>query len=65
MKSARIRIIETGVKLSPGDEQKLIDAMRAFCNEVVDACADSAEDWDQSNITIDRSSILKVKEDIV
>jgi hypothetical protein len=65
MKSARIRIIETGVKLSPGDEQKLIEAMRAFADDVVELCADSAVDWDQSDITIDRESILKVKEDIV
>ncbi len=43
MKTTRIRLIETGVVLSPADEKKVVDMINEYCLEVVDECAGSFE----------------------
>lgn len=36
-------------------------AMREACNQIVDLCAENAEDWDSSHDSINLDSILKTK----
>ena len=74
MKSARIRIIETGVKLAPADEEKMIAAMRSFAHDAVDLCAEQAtasesgyysDDVYLTSCGVDKESIVNVKKQLI
>lgn len=62
MRSIRNRLIEAGIQLGSSEEELVIEIMREYGKEIVDECKASAEDWDQSHVSIDEMSIEKVKQ---
>jgi hypothetical protein len=72
MKSARITLIESGIKIDSVQEEKLLEAMKVWGNSIVDACIGSVkledigpEYADIPTWGINEESIMRVKDQIV